>query len=127
MSCGRVLVVDDDVRILRALSSALGRAGFEVVCAEEPGAAIALSETTAFDIVLADYHLGPACGIDVVRHWKRVLGDQVYCAILSGEDEEGTFDACMRAGADKVFCKPMSPVNLREELQAAARALKKAS
>jgi len=123
----RVLVVDDDVRILKALKSALGRAGFDVVCADEVAPAIALSDTTAFDIVIADYNMRASCGIEVVRHWKQLHGDQVYCAIMSGEDGETTYEKCVHAGVDRVFCKPVSPIELRAQLQAAAEALRKAS
>ena len=123
----RVLVVDDDVRILKALKSALGRAGFDVVCAEEAAPAIALSDTSEFDIVIADYNMKASCGIDVVRHWKQLRGDLIFCAILSGEDGETTRDECVHAGADQVFCKPVSPIELRSQLQAAAEALRKAS
>jgi DNA-binding response OmpR family regulator len=123
----RVLVVDDDVRILRALALALTRAGFDVTTAEDAAPAIAMSESTVFDIVLADYHMRASCGIDVVRHYKRRLGDQVFCAILSGEDSADTTAQCAAAGADMVMCKPVSPTDLREQLLAAARSLRRAS
>jgi len=123
----KVLLVDDDVRILRALAMALTRAGFEVTTVDDAAPAIAMSDTTAFDIVLADYHIRAACGIDVVRHYKRLRGDRVFCAILSGEDNEDTTALCADAGADMVMCKPMSPADLREQLLAAARSLRGAS
>jgi DNA-binding response OmpR family regulator len=48
----------------------------------------------------------------------------VYCAVLSGEDDEVTREACLAAGADEVFCKPFPAVDLRRRLIEVALALR---
>ena len=115
----RILVVDDDEHVLRAMATSLTRAGFEVTtaCDGEP----ALAMTELFDVVVADYNMrSEATGADVVRHFKNLHGSSVTCFVLSGEDDPDTRDACLAAGATDVLLKPVSPVELRRRLSEAA-------
>ena len=116
----RVLVVDDDEHILRAMATSLRRAGFEVTTACDGAPAIAMTES--FDVIVADYNMtSDATGADVVRHFKTMLGASVTCFVLSGEDDPDTRDACLAAGASDVLLKPVSPVELRRRLSEAGQ------
>jgi DNA-binding response OmpR family regulator len=120
----RVLLVDDDELIRRAISLSLRRAGFDVVTVDDGVPAIGLGKTTAFDLVVVDLHMKKSTGIDVVRYFKGRFGCQIYCAVLTGDDDEATRAACAAAGADDVIAKPTSAAELRTRLTAAARALR---
>jgi len=49
-----------------------------------------------------------AIGGPVVNpHDKQRRGAGVYCVVPSGEDGAATREACLAAGADEVFCKPL--------------------
>ena len=114
----RVLVVDDDEHILRAMATSLRRAGFEVTTANDGMPALQIEES--FDVVVADYHMkSETTGADVVRYFKTRLGTSVTCFVLSGEDNPETRDACLAAGASDVLLKPVSPVELRRRLSEA--------
>lgn len=116
----RVLVVDDDEHILRAMATSLRRAGFDVTTACDGAPAIEIQES--FDVVVADYNMkSDATGADVVRHFKTKLGASVTCFVLSGEDDPDTRDACLAAGAADVLLKPVSPVELRRRLSEAGQ------
>jgi DNA-binding response OmpR family regulator len=120
----RVLVVDDDAQLRRALQIALGRAGFEVTTADDGAPAIALATDHTFELVVVDYNMKTVHGVEVVRRYKQLHGSQIYCAVLSGEDDDATRAACFDAGADDVFIKPTSPIELRQRLTDAARRLR---
>lgn len=60
----------------------------------------------------------------MIPHYKQRFGAGVYCAVLSGEDDEATREACPAAGADAVFCKPFPAVDLRRRLTEVALALR---
>ena len=122
----RVLVVDDDEQIRRTLSSALTRAGFDVTSVDDGIPAIALAGTTSFDSIVVDFNLKTMTGDHVVRAFK-AQPDPVYCAILSGEDDDDTRELCFDAGADDVFMKPASPRQLRERLTEAVAELHRAA
>jgi CheY-like chemotaxis protein len=122
----RVLVADDDPAVLRAMAASLSRGGFEVTTADDGAPAIALSETATFDIVLVDLHMRTG-GLAVVQHYKQRYGAGVYCAVLSGEDNEETRADCLAVGADEVFIKPSPGSLLRRRLAEAALALRAAA
>jgi two-component system, OmpR family, response regulator RpaB len=119
---GSVLVADDEPGIRRAIESSLSRAGFEVTTVDDGAPAIALAERL-FDIVLVDVHMKTS-GLAVVRHYKRRYGARVYCAVLSGADDDELRDACLEAGADEVFVKPVPASVLRRRLSEAVLALR---
>jgi two-component system KDP operon response regulator KdpE len=118
----RVLIADDEPGILRSLESSLSRAGFDVTTANDGAPAIALAGSAKFELVVVDLNMRTS-GIAVVRHYKRCYGAGVYCAVLSGEDDDVTRAACLEAGADEVFVKPIPASVLRRRLTEAAQGL----
>jgi two-component system, OmpR family, response regulator MprA len=118
----RVLIVDDDDGIRRALASALARSGFDVSTANDGAPALRIAEVATPDIVVVDYNM-PTGGLEVVRALKQRLGTAIYIAVLTGEDDAMTRHVCRDAGADAVLIKPIAPSELRRVLTAAAIAL----
>jgi two-component system KDP operon response regulator KdpE len=119
----RVLVVDDDPLVLRAISKVLARDGFDVATASDALPALDYAAQHRPDIVVVDFNM-PTCGVEVVRKLKASLGDEVFVAVLTGEDSEHMRAQCFAAGADAVLIKPIAPLELRRRLTAAALALK---
>jgi len=64
-SLPRLLVVEDDVTVARALSRTLARAGFSVATARSCGAARALPQS--FDFAILDLDLPDGNGVDLAR------------------------------------------------------------
>jgi DNA-binding response OmpR family regulator len=123
---GRVLLADDDAGVRGAMVATLSRAGFEVTAVDDGAPAIALAELLRFQIVLVDLHMKTS-GVAVIRHYKQRYGAGVYCAVLSGEDDDQTRTTCTAAGADEVFCKPIPSAVLRRRLTEAVLALRAAA
>ena len=116
----RVLVVDDEPQILRALKIILRDAGFEVLQAatvEEALDAAALRPPAAaiIDLVLPD-----GDGIEVTAGAARVVEDADPRA-LSAVGEEDEKVRALEAGADDYVTKPFGPRELVARLQAALR------
>lgn len=120
-----VLLADDDPGVRRAMVTSLSRAGFEVTAVDDGAPAIALAGSSPHAIVIVDLHMRTG-GLAVIRHYKQLYGTGVYCAVLSGEDDEDTRAACLEAGADEVFCKPVPASVLRHRLTEVALALRAA-
>jgi signal transduction histidine kinase len=116
----RVLVVDDDLTVRRATTRVLERGGFHVLAAEDGAVALALAESTPPDLALVDYEM-PTPGLDVVRQVKALYGAAVWVAVLTGHHADDMRGSCFIAGADDVMEKPISPVELRRRVEAAAR------
>lgn len=117
----RVMIADDDPMVRRTLSNALGRVGFDVCTSADGIAAIRLAEVAPPDIVLVDLNM-PMGGTELVARLKAMYGRDVWVAVLSGEDPDEIRAECLAAGADDVLVKPISPVELRRRLLAAAPA-----
>ena len=119
----RVLIVDDDPSIRRAISTVLARDGFDVSTAADAIPALDQAALTRPDIVVVDFNM-PTCGLEVVRQLKARCGDTVFVAVLTGEDDDQMRADSLAAGADAVLIKPIAPQELRRRLTAAAVALK---
>ncbi len=116
----RILVVDDDPRVRRAIANAMSRIGFHVFTADDGGPALTIAETTPPDLAIIDFNM-PTPGLEVVRRLKALHGPAVWIAVLSGQDDEDTRAKCFAAGADDVLVKPAMIAELRRRMTAAAR------
>ena len=115
----RVLVVDDEPQILRALRIILRDAGFDVVqaaTAEEALDQAALRPPAAaiIDLVLPD-----GDGIDVTRSLREWT--QMPILVLSAVGEEDAKVRALEAGADDYVTKPFGPPELMARLEAVLR------
>jgi two-component system KDP operon response regulator KdpE len=115
----RVLVVDDEHQILRALRVILREAGFEVVeaaTAEEAldRAAVRPPQAAIVDLVLPD-----GDGIEVTRRLRE--WSEMPILVLSAIGDEDQKVRALEAGADDYVTKPFGPRELVARLQAALR------
>lgn len=115
----RVLIADDDALVRRTLSTALARVGYDVCTSPDGNAAVRLAEIAPPDIALVDMNM-PEGGPELVAKLKAMHGSNVFVAVLSGDDYDDIAPDCFAAGADDVIVKPISPIELRRRLQAAA-------
>jgi two-component system KDP operon response regulator KdpE len=115
----RVLVVDDEPQIRRALRTNLAARDYDVVLAESGEQALDLAATTHPDVVILDLGLPGIDGIAVVeglRGWTHVP-----IIVLSVRDAEADKIAALDAGADDYVTKPFSMGELLARLRAATR------
>lgn len=112
----RVLIVDDDADVLRALVRDLERAGFEVVAATAPPRAALL-----VDVVITDLRLEASDGVDTLEAVQRAAPGRPV-VVLSGLCTPERDEAAIRAGAEAVVPKgePVACL-VREVRQALAR------
>ncbi len=119
MSVTRVLVVDDEPQILRALGINLRARGYEVDLAETGERALELAARHHPDVVVLDLGLPGIGGVEVIqglRGWS-----QVPVIVLSVRDTEPEKVAALDAGADDYVTKPFGMDELLARLRAAVR------
>jgi DNA-binding response OmpR family regulator len=109
----RVLVVDDDAAVRRTLVNTMTRCGYDAVSASDVTGALVLVGSEELDAVLCDFHIGLESGLDVVRACRARHGQNLFIAMLTGEDDDETRTLAAGAGADLVLAKPVSPAELR--------------
>ena len=119
MTAARVLVVDDEPGLVRALAINLRSSGWDVATAPDGAHALNLAATWHPDVVLLDLGLPDIAGLDVIagiRGWSRVP-IVVLSARQHGEDKVDALDA----GADDYVTKPFAMNELLARLRAAVR------
>ncbi|HET7743918.1 MAG TPA: response regulator transcription factor [Gaiellaceae bacterium] len=119
MSGARVLVVDDEPQILRALQMKLRGAGYTVETAETAGEALMKAAMRPPEAVILDVLLPDGSGTDVcreIRGWSTVP-----ILVLSAVGEEREKIDALDAGADDYVTKPFSGDELLARLRASLR------
>src|SRR5580698_5357107 len=94
----RVLVVDDDPSLLRALRTGLGALGYEVVTASNGESGLEQAVRSTPDIVVIDLGLPDIDGSAVTRRIRQ--WSSVPIIVLSATDEERRKVAALDDGAD---------------------------
>jgi two-component system, OmpR family, KDP operon response regulator KdpE len=115
----RVLVVDDEEQILRALESTLRGAGYDVEVASTAEAALTKAATRPPEAVVLDLVLPDGSGVDVCRELRRWT--QAPVLVLSALGEEREKVAALDAGADDYVTKPFGVDELLARLRALLR------
>jgi len=119
MTGARVLVVDDEPQILRALRTSLRGAGYEVDTAETAEAALAAAAMRPPEAVVLDLVLPDGSGTDVARELRSWSGAPII--VLSAVGEEREKIAALDAGADDYVTKPVGIDELLARLRAVLR------
>jgi two-component system, OmpR family, KDP operon response regulator KdpE len=119
MSATRILVVDDEPQILRALQLKLHGAGYAVETATTASDALVKASLRPPEAIILDVLLPDGRGTDVcreIRGWS-----SVPILVLSAVGEEAEKVAALDAGADDYVTKPFGGDELLARLRAALR------
>lgn len=113
----RVLLVEDDLRFARALTSALHRFGYDVrhVTTGED----AMAAGNGHDLVLLDLGLPDVDGLTVCRQMRR--DSDVAIIVLTARGDERDRVTGLRAGADDYMVKPFGVAELQARVEAVMR------
>jgi two-component system, OmpR family, KDP operon response regulator KdpE len=116
---GRILVVDDEPHILRALKASLRGAGYEVDTADTAEGALTAAALAPPDAVILDLFLPDGRGTDVARELRTWSGVPIIVLSVVGDESEKV--AALDAGADDYVTKPFGVDELLARLRAAMR------
>jgi two-component system, OmpR family, KDP operon response regulator KdpE len=115
----RVLVIDDDRQLLRAMRIALAARGYDVALAHDGTTGLAVAERTLPDLVIVDLGLPDIDGVGVVqalRGWT-----SVPIIVLSARLTEQSKINALDAGADDYVTKPFAMGELLARIRAGVR------
>jgi DNA-binding response OmpR family regulator len=104
----RVLLIDDEERIVNFLALKLKISGYEVVCAGEGEKGLELAKTTNPDIMLLDVIMPDIDGLEVLRRLRQFSDMPVI--VLSAK--ERIYEEVMALGANGYMSKPFNPDDL---------------
>jgi DNA-binding NtrC family response regulator len=118
----KVMVVEDDPEVSRAIARKLEGDGLDVEFSEDPRPVLDRLDAGDgnWDVVLLDVGLPGMSGIDVL-HRFREAGSLSSIIMLTGDNSANTATTCMRAGAFYYLTKPFRPFELASMVESAAR------
>jgi response regulator RpfG family c-di-GMP phosphodiesterase len=113
----RLLIVDDELRILTSLKATLEREGFSVVTSSSPRRGLELLEDEAFGVVIADHLMPEMTGLEFLVACQRLQPLASRVLITGAVSLPMLVEAINRSEIYRFLAKPW----LREELVAAMR------
>lgn len=116
----RVLIVDDDPKLLNMLRRTLTYEGLHVVTAADGNAALAEIQAHRPDIIVLDWMMPGLSGIGVLER-MRALGDKTLVLMLTARDAVENRVEGLDSGADDYLVKPFAPSELIARVHALLR------
>lgn len=115
----RVLVVDDDAHMMKAVTNALRARGYDVLTAASGETALALITEEELDLVLLDLGLPGIEGHEVIRRLR--AWSELPVIVVSVRDGQEEKVAALDAGADDFVTKPFGIKELLARMRAVRR------
>jgi DNA-binding NtrC family response regulator len=118
----KVMVVEDDIQVSKAIARTLGTDTHEVEIVDEPKPVLdrLASGTADWEVVILDVGLPGMSGIEVLHRFRQA-GALASVIMLTGDASAATATECMRAGAFYYLTKPFRPFELTAMTESAAR------
>lgn len=117
----KILVVDDEAKIVQLARDYLEHAGYSVVTAGDGKTALAAVRTEKPDLVILDLGLPEIDGLDVTRTLRRE--SNVPIIMLTARTEETDKLVGLEMGADDYITKPFSPKEMVARVRVVLRRL----
>jgi two-component system alkaline phosphatase synthesis response regulator PhoP len=114
-----ILIVEDEIELVRVLRDYLERAGFRVQAASNGTEAVSHFRHAAPDLVLLDLNLPGLDGLDVARQMRR--SSDVPIIMVTARVEETDRLIGLELGADDYITKPFSPREVVARVRAVLR------
>ncbi len=119
---GKILVVDDDKVVLRAVTEILQREGYNVVAIDDAVEGLAASKDPTVDVAVLDIRMPHLSGMDLLRAIKQARPDVEVVMMTAFATVETAVEA-VKAGAYDYLTKPFS--NIDEVSLTVAKALER--
>jgi len=115
----KILVVDDEKRIVEILQAYLERDGYQVIAAYDGRSALELARSNSPDLIILDLMLPEVSGWDVCRELRRE--SDVPIIMLTARDDTTDKIVGLELGADDYVTKPFDPKEIISRARAVLR------
>ncbi len=121
MADAKILVVDDDKKIVELVTLYLKKDGYQVLAAYDGQQAIELARRKRPDLIVLDLMLPQVDGMDVCRTLRVRAESQVPIIMLTGRSTDEDKLEGLDLGADDYVTKPFNPRELLARIRAVLR------
>ena len=115
----RILLIDDDPRLVELITSYLAGHGFDVTHAPDGARGLSMLARSVFDAVLLDVMMPGEDGVSVLRKLRK--DSAIPVLMLTARGDEADRVVGLERGADDYMPKPFSPRELLARLRAVLR------
>ena len=116
----QILIVEDDVRLARALAHILEENGYGTDVVHDGATGLAWAESGRYDVIVLDVMLPKKDGFSVAADLRRA-GVSTPVLLLTARDAVPDKNTGLDSGADDYMTKPFSPAELLARLGALTR------
>lgn len=116
----QILIVEDDVRLSKALQQILRDNGYQVDAVYDGADGLSYGESGIYDVIILDVMLPKMNGFDVVAHLRRAKVSTPVL-LLTARSEVPDKIKGLDSGADDYMTKPFAPAELLAHLRALTR------
>ena len=116
----RILIIDDDIQILKMLRKTLEREGHEVIDAADGNKGLRLYREDPTDLVITDIVMPEKEGIETIIDLRREFPEAKIIAMSGGGqiEAESYLSMAKRLGAQRTLTKPFQNEELLEAIEA---------
>ena len=101
-----ILLIDDEINVLRALKRVLEREGYEIHSTAESNEAIRMIDCNRYDIIICDQKMPELSGTDILEYSSNVSPDTIRILITGYSDFKVMQDAINKCRIHYFFPKP---------------------
>lgn len=116
----RIIIIDDEIRLVRSLGRILEKEGHEVLCGERFAEVEEHLRPGEFDVLVSDILLPDMSGLQILREVKE-RGCQEPVILMTGEPKLETASEAVRLGAFDYLSKPVTKEDLLAVVSRACR------
>ncbi|MFH1672379.1 MAG: response regulator [Pseudomonadota bacterium] len=109
----KILVVDDEENMRALLKRVLGKAGYDVECADSGKTALRLALDKPFDLAVVDVRMPEMGGIEALAGFKVIAGEMPVIMISASPSWEGR-QVAASLGCAEYLSKPLDMKRLKE-------------
>jgi len=114
----RILIADDDRVMVRLYQLHLRRQGYSLSIFENGEEVQQHMDALDFDLAILDYMLPGVSGLELIQQIRSMSKHQnTPIIIITGQGRSSLKDELLTAGANTVFTKPFSPVQLIKTIE----------
>lgn len=119
----KILIVDDNITIIRLLQMQLTRNGLEGHYYMDGASGLEAARNIRPDLAVLDYDLPDIKGVDVMRQLREMPGlEKLPVIMITARTSSGLLPGLSHAGADEVLSKPFSPMELTRKIKTLLKA-----
>ncbi|MBP8802505.1 MAG: sigma-54-dependent Fis family transcriptional regulator [Kiritimatiellae bacterium] len=122
----KILIVDDEARILLLLQSLLKANGYDVVTAKDGNSALDAVKSDTFDLVITDLRMSPMDGLELFKEIKKLQPDLPVILLTAYASVETAIEA-LKNGAFDYLSKPFKVDEMLDIVKRAVESSKNAA